>query len=146
MLAAPFFPELVAKRSAASNDPAAADGNADQCALQPLSAFALYTGGEPVYAWMHSPEHADRGKNFNVAMRGMSRTEGIAFLPLGSCPAQGLAAADTPDPFPFAQITHSAHSPRTHSSSTSGVGSARCRRSSSHLFHICASSFKTSNQ
>ncbi|KAJ7449418.1 O-methyltransferase-domain-containing protein [Mycena galericulata] len=49
----------------------------------PLSPFALYTSNEPFYHWIHSssPAALGRGANFNSAMKGMSYTEGVAFLP-----------------------------------------------------------------
>jgi hypothetical protein len=43
----------------------------------------MFSGGQPFYKWLHAPENADRGKNFNLAMRGMGHTEGLAFLPVG---------------------------------------------------------------
>lgn len=45
--------------------------------------FTLSTGGDPWYSWLHSKEHADRGKLFNQAMRGMTKTEGLQFIPVG---------------------------------------------------------------
>jgi len=63
----------MAERFAAAND----EQNA------PLSAFSMSTGGQPFYKWLHAPENADRAKNFNLAMRGMGHTEGLAFLPVG---------------------------------------------------------------
>lgn len=49
----------------------------------PLSPFAIYTGNQPFYQWIHSssPAAQGRGANFNSAMKGMSYTEGVAFLP-----------------------------------------------------------------
>ncbi|KAJ3805697.1 O-methyltransferase-domain-containing protein [Lentinula lateritia] len=64
--AIPFFPELVSKRF---SEP-----------VPPPSAFSLYSDGQPFYDWLHSPAQADRLSNFNIAMRGMAHTEGLAFL------------------------------------------------------------------
>ncbi|KAJ7675900.1 O-methyltransferase-domain-containing protein [Mycena polygramma] len=49
----------------------------------PLSPFAMYTSNQPFYQWIHSsaPAAQGRGANFNAAMKGMSYTEGISFLP-----------------------------------------------------------------
>ncbi|KAJ7715657.1 O-methyltransferase-domain-containing protein [Mycena maculata] len=49
----------------------------------PLSPFAIYTSNQPFYQWIHSssPAAIGRGANFNSAMKGMSYTEGVAFLP-----------------------------------------------------------------
>ncbi|KAF9064545.1 O-methyltransferase-domain-containing protein [Rhodocollybia butyracea] len=69
--AMPFFPELVSKRYSA---PSASSP------LYPVSAFSLYTGGQTWFEWLHS--EANRSLNFNIAMRGMSQTEGLAFLPV----------------------------------------------------------------
>lgn len=49
----------------------------------PSSAFSMFSGGQPFYKWLHAPENVDRAKNFNLAMRGMGHTEGLAFLPVG---------------------------------------------------------------
>jgi len=49
----------------------------------PSSAFTIFSGGQPLYKWLHAPENSARGKNFNLAMRGMGHTEGLAFLPVG---------------------------------------------------------------
>ncbi|KAF9000064.1 O-methyltransferase-domain-containing protein [Cyathus striatus] len=69
-LAAPYFEQLMHERfkSGANSGP--------------LSAFTLFSGGDPMYKWIHLPENAHRGKNFNLAMRSMARTEGLDFLPL----------------------------------------------------------------
>ncbi len=45
--------------------------------------FTLSSRGVPWYSWLHSKEHSDRGKLFDQAMRGMTITEGLQFLPLG---------------------------------------------------------------
>jgi len=58
-----------------------AAANAERTA--PSSAFSMFSEGQPVYKWLHTPENADRGRNFNLAMRGMGHTEGLAFLPVG---------------------------------------------------------------
>ncbi|KAJ7246432.1 O-methyltransferase-domain-containing protein [Mycena rebaudengoi] len=49
----------------------------------PLSPFAIYTSNQPFYQWIHSssPAAQGRGANLNSAMKGMSYTEGVAFLP-----------------------------------------------------------------
>lgn len=49
----------------------------------PPSAFSMFSRGQPFYKWLHAPENVDRAKNFNLAMRGMGHTEGLAFLPVG---------------------------------------------------------------
>ncbi|KAJ7265388.1 O-methyltransferase-domain-containing protein [Mycena haematopus] len=50
---------------------------------RPISPFAIYTSNQPFYEWIHSSSPAARGRgaNFNSAMKGMSYTEGVAFLP-----------------------------------------------------------------
>ena len=48
----------------------------------PSSVFSMFTG-QPFFKWLHAPENADRGKNFDLSMRGMGHTEGLAFLPVG---------------------------------------------------------------
>ncbi|KAF5370528.1 hypothetical protein D9757_010145 [Collybiopsis confluens] len=70
-MAIPFFPELVSRRFTASESLPA-----------PPSAFSIYSDGQPFYEWLHSPSQTDRNLNFNIAMRGMANTEGIAFLPM----------------------------------------------------------------
>ncbi|KAJ3745855.1 S-adenosyl-L-methionine-dependent methyltransferase [Lentinula detonsa] len=67
--AIPFFPEIVSKRYSD--------------AVPPPSAFFLYSNGQLFYDWLHSPSQTDRNANFNIAMRGMAHTEGLAFLPAG---------------------------------------------------------------
>ncbi|KAJ7764341.1 O-methyltransferase-domain-containing protein [Mycena metata] len=92
-LVLPHWPAFLAAR-AAGTQPA------------PLSPFALYSNNQPFYQWLHSapststtsdsaptaatsPEKEalaaaahGRAANFNAAMKGMTRTEGVAFLPL----------------------------------------------------------------
>lgn len=77
-LAAPYFEQFMEQRFAPSHE-----GKSANPGVQPMSAFALFSGGTPVYEWLHLPANIDRGKNFNLAMRGMSRTEGLDFLPVG---------------------------------------------------------------
>ncbi|KAF9059066.1 S-adenosyl-L-methionine-dependent methyltransferase [Rhodocollybia butyracea] len=67
-LAVPFFPELITNQLTASSS-------------HPVSAFSIYSSGQAFYDWLHSPPHVDRNLNFNVAMKGMAHTEGLAFLP-----------------------------------------------------------------
>ncbi|KXN85888.1 Sterigmatocystin 8-O-methyltransferase [Leucoagaricus sp. SymC.cos] len=43
--------------------------------------FTMYTGGIPYYRWLHSKENEDRGRRFDCAMRGMTKTEGLQFIP-----------------------------------------------------------------
>ncbi|KZV90642.1 S-adenosyl-L-methionine-dependent methyltransferase [Exidia glandulosa HHB12029] len=46
------------------------------------SPFSLVSNGVPFYEWLHSASAGvRRGDTFNLAMRGMSVTEGLAFLP-----------------------------------------------------------------
>ncbi|KAJ6526069.1 O-methyltransferase-domain-containing protein [Mycena capillaripes] len=69
-LALPYWPQFLEARSSGA-DPL------------PLSPFAIYTSNQPFYQWIHSsaPAAEGRGANFNSAMKGMSYTEGVAFLP-----------------------------------------------------------------
>ncbi|KAJ3769558.1 hypothetical protein FB446DRAFT_747496 [Lentinula raphanica] len=77
-----FFPELISKRFENTASAASLSGTpATTTHPLPPSAFSLYSHGQRFYDWLHSPEHSDRNTNFNVAMRGMALTEGLAFLP-----------------------------------------------------------------
>lgn len=70
--AIPFFPELVSKKiSESSSQPT------------PSSAFSIYSNGQSFYEWLHSPPQVERNVNFNLAMRSVAQTEGLAFLPVG---------------------------------------------------------------
>ncbi|KAF8155549.1 S-adenosyl-L-methionine-dependent methyltransferase [Crassisporium funariophilum] len=75
-LAAPYFERFMEERFATSSNAASAVGE------PPMSAFALFSGDVPIYKWLHLAPNADRGKNFDLAMRGMGGTEGLAFLPV----------------------------------------------------------------
>ncbi|KAE9386662.1 S-adenosyl-L-methionine-dependent methyltransferase [Gymnopus androsaceus JB14] len=69
--AIPFFPELVSKKiSESSSQPT------------PSSAFSIYSNGQSFYEWLHSPPQVERNVNFNLAMRSVAQTEGLAFLPV----------------------------------------------------------------
>ncbi|KAF8992722.1 O-methyltransferase-domain-containing protein [Cyathus striatus] len=69
-LAAPYFEQFMYERFCSD------------ASSTPLSAFTLFSGGDPMYKWIHLPENAHRGKNFNLAMTSLARTEGLGFLPL----------------------------------------------------------------
>jgi len=56
---------------------------ADDEQKAPPSVFSVFLGGQTFYKWLHAPENTDRAKNFNLSMRGMTHTEGLAFLPVG---------------------------------------------------------------
>jgi len=70
-LAAPYFEQFLQQRFAESNG--------DMSGASP-SAFEIYSKGQPLYQWLHA--NVDRGTNFNLSMRGMSRAEGLDFLPV----------------------------------------------------------------
>ncbi|KAJ7195639.1 O-methyltransferase-domain-containing protein [Mycena pura] len=69
-LALPYWPQFMDARSSG-------------IAPAPLSPFAMYAANQPFYQWIHSsaPAALGRGANFNAAMKGMARTEGVPFLP-----------------------------------------------------------------
>lgn len=75
--------------------------------------FTLSTGGVPWYSWLHSKEHEDRGKLFDQAMRGMTKTEGLEFIPLGQFRGLRIDRINVLTSGALAQIIHSTHFRKT---------------------------------